>query len=334
MRVDVHAHIVDRCYLERLESRMRLEVSREEGKTFLKQAGSTVAWYTERMFDVDARLRDMDRQGIDMRLLSVSTPNVYPWDLPAQIDIARDLNEATARLCRRHPGRLRGLAALPLLDPAAALAELERALSEPGMVGIAMGSNLAGRPLNDPLLEPIWERLADLDLPIFIHPMFPANVAGMDEFELPIRVGFVFDTTVAAARLIYGGVLERHPRLTIILAHTGGTLLMLAERLDNGYRLFPECRRYIQQLPSLYMRRLYYDTGSFFAPALAMAHGLVGADRILYGSDDPFIGADTSHVEALGLPRPEEAAILGGNAARLFRLGSPASRDTAPAAPI
>ena len=108
-------------------------------------------------------------------------------------------------------------------------------------------------------------------LPVFEHPMFPADTSQMGEFELPLRVGLIFDTTLVAARLIYGGVFERYPNFPYIMAHTGGALLMMLERLDNGYRLFPDCRKYITKLPSHYGKRFYYDTCAFGESALMLA---------------------------------------------------------------
>jgi aminocarboxymuconate-semialdehyde decarboxylase len=283
MKIDIHAHIVDRRYLEELNDTLKLEAQYTgDGKTLFRHDGCTVAWWREDMFDIDERLRQMDRKEIDVRVLSLSTPNVYSWDEKEQIKVARDINDALARICRAHPDRFLGLASLPLGNIDASLAEIDRALNELGMKGVAIGSNIGGVALDDERFEPIWRRINSLKIPVFEHPMFPES-SNLHGYELPLRVGLIFDTTLAAARLIYSGVFERYPDFPYIMAHTGGALLMILERLDNGYRLFPDCRTHITCLPSEYARRLFYDTTAFGKPALQFALQSVGASQILFG---------------------------------------------------
>ena len=320
MKIDIHAHIVERRYVDALVKDLALEPQQTpSGQTLYRRNGYTFLWERPDMYDIDARLRKMDSQGVDMRVLSLSTPNVYEWQGARQVDMARYMNDATAALVRSHPDHFAGLGSLPLDDIEASLAALDRITGELELAGVMIGSNIGGLPVNDGRFEPVWAKIDALRLPVFEHPMFPPHT-GKEEFEMPLRIGFVFDTTAAAARLIYSGVFERYPHFPYILAHTGGALLMVLERLDNGYRLFPDCRAHISRLPSTYAAELYYDTCSFFCPALKMAHELVGAEHLLWGSDDPFLGADTAHVDALPIPAADKAKILGGNAARLLKL--------------
>lgn len=319
MKIDIHAHIVDRRYLADLVADAGLQSqSTPSGQTLYRKEGHTFAWSREPMFDIDARVRDMDAKGIDMRVLSLSAPNVYEWRGKRQVEAARYINDALAIICRAHPDRFCGLGSLPLDDIDASLAEIDRITGELGMRGLAIGSNVGGMPLNHARFDPVWAKIDSLRLPVFEHPMFPANTEDMEEFELPLRVGLVYDTTTAAARMIYSGIFERYPNFPYIMGHTGGALLTILERLDNGYRIFPDCRAHINRLPSEYAKQLYYDSCSFYGPVLMMAHEIVGADHILWGSDDPFIGADTAHVDALPVSAADRAKILGGNAARLL----------------
>ena len=319
--IDIHAHFIDRHYLDDLVRVMRLD--REptaDGKTLLRDRGATIAWTRPEMFSAEHRLADMARKNVDIRVLSVSAPNVYPWPATEQVEIARHVNDALSRYCRAHPDKFLGLASLPLADVDASLREIDRAVNELGLKGVAIGSNIGGMALNDARFEPLWKKINALRLPVVEHPVFPRDTSDMGEFELPLRVGLMFDTTLMAARMIYAGIFERYPDFPFVLAHTGAALIMLMERLDNGYRLFPDCRKYIDKLPSEYGRRLYYDTCAFGEKALLFAIDAVGAGQILLGTDDPFIGSDTAHVTRLKVGDADKAAILGGNAARLFGL--------------
>ena len=321
MKIDIHAHVVERRYVEELAADAGLVAEPlPGGQTLLRKNGHTYAWYRESMFDPQARLRDMDAKGVRLRVLSLSTPNVYEWRGARQVEAARRMNDVTAAIVRGNPDRYAGLGSLPLGDIPASLSELDRLTGELGLHGVMIGSNIAGMAMNDPRMDPVWKRINQLALPVFEHPMFPEHTEGMEEFELPLRVGFAYETTTAAARMIYAGIFERYPDFPYILAHTGGALLALLERLDNGYRLFPDCRKYINRLPSEYAKRLYYDSCSFYAPTLMMAHAIAGPERLLWGSDDPYIGADASHVENLPISAADRGKILGGNAARMLKL--------------
>jgi aminocarboxymuconate-semialdehyde decarboxylase len=252
---------------------------------------------------------------------------VHPYDRSIQIDLARRLNDDILAFAARRPDRLRATVALPLIDVEAALAELDRVRGHAMFAGVAMGSSLGKMPLNHKSLEPVWARLDALRCPVIEHPVYPENTEGLDEYELPIRVGFMFETTVALTRMIYAGIFERYPHFPYIVAHTGAALLMLMERLDNGFRIFPDCRRDISRLPSTFMRQLYYDSCSYSVDSLMLAHRMVGPERMMFGTDYPYIAhGDPSHVTALPISDNDKAAILGGNAARVFGLESTRAR--------
>jgi aminocarboxymuconate-semialdehyde decarboxylase len=320
MKIDIHSHLFDRRYIEAMWKDFDLERSTTpQGQTLMRRSGYTYMWYREPFFDLDHRLRVMDRQGVDMRVLSLSSPSVYDWQGARQVEIARMMNDATAEVVRAHPDRFAGIGSLPLEDVEASLAEIERIVGELGLKGVMIGSNVGGMQVNDPRFEPVWARIDALRLPVFEHPMFPPNIR-QEEFELPLRLGFIFDTTTAAARLIYSGIFERYPNFPYIMAHTGGALLMVLERLDNGYRLFPDCRKHITRLPSEYAKNLYYDTASFYGPAIMMAHDIVGPEHILWGTDEPLLAYDSALIDALAISEADKAKILGGNAARIFGL--------------
>lgn len=321
MIADIHAHIVDAYHIQELAKLLNLTPQETaDGKTLLRKDGFTYAWSRPDMFDIPFRIAEMDRKGIDVRILSLSTPNIYDWKGAQQIAMARRVNDALADLCAAHPTRFAGLASLPLDDIPASIAEMERAVDTLGMKGVIIGSNVDGHALNERVFDPLWARINERRLPVFEHPMFPADTSNLQEFELPLRVSLIFDTTLVATRLIYSGVFERFPDFPYIMAHTGGALLMMLERLDNGYRLFPDCREFISRLPSEYARKLYYDTTAFDPLALKLALASIGPDHLLFGTDDPYINSDTAHVRALGLNAADEHAVLGGNVARLLGL--------------
>src|SRR4051812_1545346 len=175
MKINLHSHTVDRRYVDALVADLGLKTEKTPGgQTLFRRDGYTFLWERPDMFDIDARLRKMDEQGVGMRVLSLSTPNVYEWKGARQVEMTRHVNDVTAGLVRRHPGRFAGLASLPLDDVRASLNELER-VSELGLCGVTIGSNVGGVPINDARFEPVWARIDALRMPVFEHPMFPPN---------------------------------------------------------------------------------------------------------------------------------------------------------------
>jgi aminocarboxymuconate-semialdehyde decarboxylase len=277
---------------------------------------------TPLFIDIDARLKEMDRQGVKIHALSLTQPMVY-WaddDLGMQLCIA--FNDAISAAHRQHPDRLIGFACLPMQNPQLALEELERAAKLPGIRGIYMATAVRDRELSDPSFFPVYERMADLGLPLFLHPMM-INNERMKQFYLINLCGNPFDTALAASHLIYGGVLDAFPKLQISLPHAGGALPILRGRLDRGFHTRNECKT-IPRPPSEYLKRFTYDTISYSEDVLQDLVDLVGADRIMMGSDYCF---DIAYEEPLKmvtamrtLSEEQKQQIVGGNAVRLLGL--------------
>jgi aminocarboxymuconate-semialdehyde decarboxylase len=320
MIIDVHSHHIEEIFFDALKSFPGVTVEVKPDRfSYLLKDGKTWLPFRPEMFDPDHLIREMDRKGIDLSILSMNTPSVYIFQRRQRIELARRLNDSMVKRAQRNPDRVRGFATLPLPDVEASLRELERIADAPGVVGIGVGSNFDGVALDDPQLEPVWARISSLGLPVSEHPMLPTFADHLPGYALPIRVGFPFDTTLCVTRMIYGGVFERHPDLEFIVPHTGSAFIGLLERLDHGFHLFHECREHITRLPSVFARKsLYYDTCSFSKAFIEMAVGEIGDDRFLFGTDYPYIVADPSYVEALNLSVHQKHKIFSGNATRLF----------------
>jgi len=274
--------------------------------------------------DIDFRQRVLDEHGVDTQVLSFTTPGVHVERPDLAVAWARMVNDAFARVVRERGGRFTALATLPLNDPAASVLELERAMKELGLPGAMVFSNVNHVALADERFAPLWKKAHELDAVIYIHPTDPAGVEAMMDYWLMPLVGFLFDTTLAASKLVFSGVVERHPRIRWVLTHMGGATPYLAERLDRGYRAFAECRRNIGRPPSEYLCQFYYDTVNFNPSAVRLALDFAGEDRILAGSDYPHqIGSIPLMLETLrglGISEAAKEKLLGGNAISLLGL--------------
>jgi aminocarboxymuconate-semialdehyde decarboxylase len=274
--------------------------------------------------DIGYRQRVLDEHRVDTQVLSFTTPGVHVETPDVAVAWARMVNDAFARVVRERVGRFTALATLPLNDPAASVAELERAMTTLGLPGAMVFSNVNHVALADGRYEPLWRKADELGAVIYIHPTDPLGVDAMLDYWLMPLVGFLFDTTLAASKLVFSGVVERHPRIRWVLTHMGGAIPYLAERLDRGYRAFAECRRHITRPPSEYLRQFYFDTVNFNPSAVRLALDFAGEDRILAGSDYPHqIGSIPLMLETLRTLQISDAVrerILSGNAAALLGL--------------
>jgi aminocarboxymuconate-semialdehyde decarboxylase len=326
MIIDVHNHFYPPEYLDALRSgKSVVRVTKDQdGNPHIHYPGDyNVAVAGHR--DIAYRQRVLEREGVDMQIITLTTPGTHVESPEYAATLASLVNDALATIVAERGDRFTALATLPLNDPGAARTELRRAIETLGLPGAMLFSNVNGVALADQRFWPLYELADDHGAVLHIHPTSPVGVEAMTEYWLMPLVGFLMDTTLAAAHLVFSGVAERFPRIKWVLSHLGGAIPYLAERLDRGYRAFAECRAHITKPPSEYLRTWYYDTVNFDRAALELAIEFAGADRILAGSDYPHqIGSIPSMLEAIGglqLSDANKARILGENAVELYRLG-------------
>jgi len=319
-KLDLHTHFYPPIYFDRireLPSEFSFAAS-PSGQTIITYRGARFFGVTPAMTDVSLRLEDMDRVGIDVEVVSLSTPNVFFADAQHQPEIARMVNDAYAELIALHPTRFKGFASIPMDDPDAALQELHRAINELKLNGVILLSNIGGKPLTSPEYRPFFAEANRMKLCILLHPMLPANAGPFREYVLGPIIGFMFDTTLAVARMCFDGLLREFPDIRWIVAHLGGAVPYLMERMDNGWRDFPECRAKIDELPSAYLKRLYYDTVNFNPHMLMLVRDMIGSDRMVLGSDYPHllgsIDRAVSSIQSLEISDEEKRRIFEGTA--------------------
>jgi aminocarboxymuconate-semialdehyde decarboxylase len=319
-KFDLHTHYYPPIYFDKireLPSEFSFDKS-PSGQTIITYRGARFFGVTPAMTDVRKRLEDMDRVGIDVEVVSLSTPNVFFAGAQQQPEIARMVNDAYAELVTTHPKRFKAFASIPMDAPDEALRELHRAIDELKMNGVILLSNIGGKPLTSPEYRPFFAEANRMKLCILLHPMLPANTDPFREYVLGPIVGFMFDTTLAVARMCFDGMLKDFPDIRWIAGHLGGAVPYLMERMDNGWRDFPECRGKIDELPSVYLKRLYYDTVNFNPHMLMMARNMMGSDHMVMGSDYPHllgsIDRAVSSIESLEIPSEEKQQIFEGTA--------------------
>jgi aminocarboxymuconate-semialdehyde decarboxylase len=319
-KFDLHTHFYTEQFFQAirdLPSEFSFDKS-PSGQTIITYRGARFFGVTPAMTNVAQRLEDMDRVGIDVEVVSLSTPNVFFTGAEHQPQVAHMINDSYAELIATHPKRFKGFASIPMDAADAALNELHRAIYELKLNGVILLSNIGGKPLTSPEYRPFFAEANRMKLCIFLHPMIPAQSDAFREYVLGPIVGFPFDTSLAVARMCYDGMLAEFPDIRWIIGHLGGAVPYLMERMDNGYRDFPECRAKIDQLPSFYLKRLYYDTVTFSQHTLMMVRNMVGADHMVMGSDYPHllgsIDRAVSSIESLDIREEERQQIFYGTA--------------------
>lgn len=322
--VDVHAHIVPRAAAAAAKRGsawhgLNLEFERNGNLTLRSRAGSSYSWNPRYWEDPEERRAAMRRQSVDVELLSISGSMLgYGLQPEDALGAAREINDEISALCKGSQSFL-GLGTLPMQDAHLALQELERVGGNLGLHGIVVGANVNGELWDSPRLFPVLAAASEMGLFVFVHPdpwMYDRSLSGYHVTEVTAHQS---QMTYAAASLIFGGILDRLPNLTICLAQTGGYVSYLAARLDHAYRLWPDAQ-VARYLPSTYLSRLYFDSLAYGATALRSLLSVVGKERVLLGTDYPSsvcVSEPVAWLDGCGLAGDEHDAILGKNFQRL-----------------
>jgi aminocarboxymuconate-semialdehyde decarboxylase len=323
--IDFHNHYYPPKYMQALQSgqsSVRVTIDADGNPNIHYPGDYNIAVRGHR--DIAYRQGVLDELGVAMQVLTLTTPGTHVETPATAVKLAALVNDEFKEAMESRSHHFTALATLPLNDPAASAKELDRAVRQLGMRGAMLFSNVNGVALSDKRFWPLYEVANDLNAVLYIHPEHPVGVEAMLDYWLMPLCGFLFDTTLAAASLVFSGVVKRYPRIRWALCHLGGTIPYLAERLDRGFKAFKDCRANIDREPSTYLKTFYYDTVNFNQGALKLAIEFAGAEHILAGSDYPHqIGSIPSMLDAIAkLPVTEEqrAGIAGGNAAKLLHL--------------
>lgn len=328
MITDVHAHLLLPAVQEQVEQRAPELVAeaaalekRRNGLASLQTNGRMIGERIGKLVDPGARLAAMDAQGIDRQWVSPSPNHFYPW-APEGLAVwtAAEANRLVAEHVAAAPDRLVGLGLVPLQHPERIVELLDDAVLGRGLAGVEISSFAGDVELSDERLEPFWARAAELGCVVFLHPFGCSLDERLDKFYLSNTVGQPVENAVALSHLIFSGVLDRHPGLRIVAAHGGGYLPTAIGRSDRAWAVRPEARG-CEHAPSTYLSKIWYDTVVHDARALRALVEVVGASKVVLGSDFPFdMGLDdpVADVRAAGLPESVVAAILGQNADALL----------------
>jgi len=324
--IDFHNHVYPPEYIAALEkgpSAYKVTYDANGNPVLHSPGDYNIAVPGHRLMDV--RETVIKKASVDKQIISLTCPGTILETPKRAVELSRLVNDSFAKIQKEHGDRFVPLATLPLNDPQSSVIELERAVRGLGLKGATLFSNANGVALSDERFWPMYEKANAMNLTFFIHPTYPVGVEAMLNYMLMPLVGFLADTTLAAASLVFSGVVQRFPKIRWVLGHLGGAVPYLAERFDRGYEAYPECQKNISKPPSEYLKtNFYYDTVNFDLSALRFAIDFAGVDHLVAGSDYPhLIGSMEkmiASINQLNITRAEKQCILGENAVRLLGL--------------
>jgi aminocarboxymuconate-semialdehyde decarboxylase len=324
--VDCHTHVLPRRWPDLAErygdDRWPVRRRIDDCSADLFVGGKHFRTVPHTCWDPAARVEQMDATGVSRQWLS-ATPVMFSYWAPARhgAEMARHVNDGIAEMVRHAPDRFTGLATLPMGDPDLALAELERAVRELGLSGVEIGTNIAGRELDDPLFAPVFEAVAELDVPVLVHPWDVRTADRLSRYHAMYTVGMPTETAYAALALLQGGVLSSAPGLRVLLAHGAGALAWLLPRIDRGWATWPDRRGGAAEPPGAIARRLWADSLAGDEANIRLVGQRVGWDHIVLGTDYPFPFGEQRPGDVViesSLDAGVKTAILSANASALL----------------
>lgn len=324
--IDIHTHMFGNSWLDMLKKHGSPDYGADtmpDKRDYLIEKGAPACAFEVEAFDYDRRIQAMDASGIDIAIVSLTSPNVFWGGEEISVETARLANDEMAGGQTAYPDRIRYFASIPWQYPERALVELDRAV-EAGAVGVMVLANIVGKHLIDPQFEPIWAELDRRKMPVLLHPTAPFGAKeaefGIERILMP-AAGFMFDTTLAIARMVIDGFFDRYQDVRIIASHGGGYLPYVAGRIDMFFGAETLVDRKIKERPSTYLENIYYDSIVYNPGALDLCLELAGPQNVMFGTDFP-MPADIPKLYSLidRLPPDQQKAIKSGNAMSMFGL--------------
>jgi aminocarboxymuconate-semialdehyde decarboxylase len=323
--IDFHNHFYPKGYFDELKKGNGYASIKTDsnGQLMAKYAGDYNVVVGPHI-NIEERLHDMKKYGIDMQVLTLTTPGVERENVERGTRLAKITNDEFGDIVEKHPEHFSALATLPMQDPIGSVEELERAVKDRGLPGAMIFSNVNGRPLDSREFVPIYEKAASLEVPIFVHPTSPINSSYMDEYRLVPILGFGVDTTLAIFRIVFSGIMERIPNLKLVATHTGGVFPYLRGRAEIGFHAYSECKLKISKPPSTYLRKIWLDTVCYDEDIIQSSLDYIGEDKMLLGTDYPHQISDlefaVKRVRSLDIDEATKNKILGENAMKILNL--------------
>jgi len=330
LRIDIHCHYLNQAVAAKVAhlNPAQYEPSVTFANALTREVNvKQIRDRLPKLSTIETRLKDMDSMGIDMQAVSPAPNQCYYWTDPELgVELSRMVNDRLAEIVATWPERFVALGTVPLQHVDLAVAELERCVKELGLRGVEINPSVNGMDLTDPRLklEKFFAKAQALDVIIFMHPIgFTQGERLVDHYFNNV-IGNPMETTIAASHLIFDGVMQRHPKLKIVLPHAGGYLAHYWARMDHGYRARPDCRTVIKRPPSSYLAKMYFDSITFDAGMLRHMIDRFGPGHVLLGTDYPYDMGEEDPLALIGsvrgLKRAEKDMIEGGNAARLLKI--------------